>query len=97
MQPSGVSAFDARDPKRTGIYAFENRPRKLSSEFQKMLRGNSKAWKFFDVQPPFYKRTIAFWVMGAKKVETQMRRLKRLIDCSARGERVGILEPKKKL
>jgi len=45
MQPSGVSAFDARDPKRTGIYAFENRPRKLSPEFQKMLRGNSKAWK----------------------------------------------------
>ena len=97
MQPSGVAAFDARDPKRTGIYAFENRPRELSPEFQKMLRGNSKAWKFFDVQPPFYKRTIAFWVMGAKKAETQMRRLKRLIDCSARGERVGILEPKKKL
>ena len=23
MQPSGVAAFDARDPKRTGIYAFE--------------------------------------------------------------------------
>ena len=97
MQPSGVAAFDARDPKRTGIYAFENRPRELSPEFQKMLRGNSKAWKFFEAQPPFYKRTIAFWVMGAKKAETQMRRLKRLIDCSARGERVGILEPKKKL
>ena len=23
MQPSGVAAFDARDPNRTGIYAFE--------------------------------------------------------------------------
>src|SRR5690348_9577334 len=77
MQPSGVAAFDARDPKRTGIYAFENRPRELSPEFQKILRGNSKAWEFFDTQPPFYKRTIAFWVMGAKKAETQMSRLKR--------------------
>src|SRR6185295_1410237 len=96
MQPSGVAAFDARDPKRTGIYAFENRPRELSPQFQKMLRGNNKAWEFFDAQPPFYKRTIAFWVMGAKKEETRLSRLNRLIDSSARGERVGILESKKK-
>jgi len=97
MQPSGVAAFDARDPKRTGIYAFENRPRELSPEFQKMLRANNKAWQFFDAQPPFYKRTIAFWVMSAKKEETQRRRLDRLIDASARGQRVGLLEAKKKL
>jgi uncharacterized protein YdeI (YjbR/CyaY-like superfamily) len=96
MQPSGVAAFDARDPKRTGIYAFENRPRKLSREFEKILRTNKKAWEFFSVQPPFYKRTIAFWVMGAKKEETRLSRLNRLIDSSARGERVGILESKKK-
>ena len=96
MQPSGVAAFDARDPKRTGIYAFENRPRKLSREFEKILRTNKKAWEFFGTQPPFYKRTIAFWVTGAKKEETRLSRLKRLIDSSARGERVGILESKKK-
>ena len=96
IQPSGVAAFDARDPKRTGIYAFENRPRKLSREFEKILRTNKKAWAFFSAQPPFYKRTIAFWVMGAKKEETRLSRLNRLIDSSARGERVGILESKKK-
>jgi len=96
MQPSGVAAFDARDPKRTGIYAFENRPRKLSREFEKIARANKKAWEFFSAQPPFYKRTIAFWVMGAKKQETRLSRLNRLIDSSARGERVGILESKKK-
>ena len=96
MQPSGVAAFDARDPKRTGIYAFENRPRKLSREFEKIARANKKAWEFFSGQPPFYKRTIAFWVMGAKKEETRLSRLNRLIDSSARGERVGILESKKK-
>jgi uncharacterized protein YdeI (YjbR/CyaY-like superfamily) len=96
MQPSGTAAFEARDAKRTGIYSFENRPRELASEYQKIFRANKKAWEFFKAQAPFYQRTVAFWVMSAKKAETQMRRLKRLIDCSARGERVGILEPKKK-
>ena len=96
MQPSGLAAFDARDPKRTGIYAFENRPRKLSRGYEKILRANKKAWEFFCTQPPFYKRTIAFWVMGAKKEETRLSRLNRLIDSSGRGERVGILESNKK-
>jgi uncharacterized protein YdeI (YjbR/CyaY-like superfamily) len=96
MQPSGVAAFDARDPKRTGIYAFENRPRQLSREFENILRTKKKAWEFFSAQPPFYKRTIAFWVMGAKREETRLSRLNRLIDSSARGERVGLLESKKK-
>jgi uncharacterized protein YdeI (YjbR/CyaY-like superfamily) len=96
MQAGGLAAFDARDPKRTGIYAFENRPRELSSEYQKILRSNKQAWVFFNAQAPFYKRTIAFWVMSAKKEETRLSRLNRLIDASARGVRVGILEPKKK-
>ena len=97
MQLAGSAAFEARDARRTGIYSFENRPRELSSEFQKVFRGNKMAWGFFDSQPPFYKRTVAFWVMSAKKEETQMRRLNRLIEASARRNRVGILEPKKKV
>src|SRR6185369_57876 len=64
MQASGLTAFDARDPKRTGIYSFENRPRELSREYQKILRANKQAWEFFNAQAPFYKRTIAFWVMS---------------------------------
>jgi uncharacterized protein YdeI (YjbR/CyaY-like superfamily) len=96
MQPPGLAAFDARDPKRTGIYSFENRPRKLSSKFQKIFRANKSAWEFFNAQAPFYKRTTAFWVMGAKKEETRLNRLRGLVDASARGERVGLLEPKKK-
>jgi len=97
MQASGLTAFDARDPKRTGIYSFENRPRELSRVYQKILRANKQAWEFFNAQAPFYKRTIAFWVMSAKKEETRLSRLNRLIEDSARGVRVGILEPKKKI
>ena len=97
MQPAGSAAFEARDARRTGIYSFENRPRELSSQFQKIFRANKNAWQFLNAQPPFYKRTVAFWVMSAKKEETRLSRLKRLIDASAQGERVGLLQPKKKL
>jgi len=97
MQAAGLAAFDARDPKRTGIYSFENRPRELSKEYQQIFRANRQGWEFFNAQAPFYKRTVAFWVMSAKKEETQLSRLNRLIDASARGKRVGVLEPKKKV
>src|SRR4029434_4892433 len=29
MQAPGIEAYERRDPKRTGIYAFENRPREF--------------------------------------------------------------------
>ena len=94
MQPPGLEAYDRRDPKRTGIYAFENRPRELSPAYEKMFRQNAKAWKFFEQEPPGLKRTIIFWVMGAKKEETQLRRLKQLIESSEQGVRLGVLTPK---
>jgi uncharacterized protein YdeI (YjbR/CyaY-like superfamily) len=96
MQPSGLAAFKLRDEKRTGIYAFENRPKELSPEFQKIFRANKKAWEFFETQPPGIKRTCIFWVMSAKKEETRIRRLQQLIEGSAKGKRMGVIEPKAK-
>jgi len=96
MQPSGLAAFERREAKRTGIYSFENRPKELSPEFQKLFRANKKAWEFFQAEPPYIKRTVAFWVMSAKKEETRIRRLKQLIERSAKGIRSGVIEPKTK-
>lgn len=96
MQPAGKAAYERRDEKRTGIYSFENRPKQLSTAYEKQLQANAKAWEFFQNQPPYYRRTISFWVMSAKKEETQLSRLARLIEASANGKRVGILEPKPK-
>ena len=89
MHPAGTAAFEQRDPKRTGIYSFENRPRELSAEFEKEFRKHKPAWEFFQTQPPGYKRLMSFWVMSAKKEETRMARLKRLIESSAKRERVA--------
>jgi len=96
MRSSGLAAFERRDAKRTGIYSFENRPKELSPEFQKLFRANKKAWEFFKAEPPYIKRTVAFWVMSAKKEETRIRRLQQLIEGSAKGKRMGVLEPKAK-
>jgi uncharacterized protein YdeI (YjbR/CyaY-like superfamily) len=88
VHPAGLAAFEQRDPKRTGIYSFENRPRELSSEYEKEFRKNKAAWQFFQTYPPFLKRTVCFWVMSAKKEETRLKRLQQLMESSARGERV---------
>jgi len=88
MRPAGTAAFEQRDPKRTGIYSFENRPRELSSECEKEFRKHKAAWEFFQTQPPGYKRLMCFWVMSAKKEGTRTGRLQRLIETSAKRERL---------
>ena len=98
MRPAGLAAYERRTPERTGIYAFENRPRELSPAYEKKFRQNKKAWNFFEAQAPYYKKLTIFRIMSAKKEETQIRRLDELIECSAKGVRLGLLqkEPKSK-
>ncbi|HEX5601205.1 MAG TPA: YdeI/OmpD-associated family protein [Pyrinomonadaceae bacterium] len=94
MHAAGLEAYERRNPERTGIYSFENRPRELSPEYEKIFRLNKAAWKFFQEQPPGYKRLMVFRAMSAKKEETRLRRLQQLIESSEKGERMGILKPK---
>lgn len=97
MHAVGLAAYERRDPERTGIYAFENEPRQLSPDFEKIFRQNKKAWKLFEEQlAPSLKRTSIFWIMSAKKEETRLRRLKHVIENSEKGVRSGVLEPKRK-
>ena len=98
MHASGLTAYERRDPKRTGIYSFENEPVKLSPAYEKKFRANKKAWEFFQKQPGYYKRLLIFRIMSAKKEETQVRRLDQTIDVSEKGVRMGMLakpEPQK--
>ena len=96
MHAAGLEVYARRDPKRTGIYAFENEPRQLSPAYEKIFRQNKKAWKFFEAMAPSLKRVSIYWIMGAKKEETQLRRLKHVIENSEKGVKSGVLEPKPK-
>jgi len=88
MHRAGIDAYERRSPERTGIYSFENRPRELSPEYEKIFRQNKAAWKFFQEQPPGYKRLMVFRTMSAKKEETRLRRLRQLIESSEKGVRM---------
>ncbi|HEU4714822.1 MAG TPA: YdeI/OmpD-associated family protein, partial [Pyrinomonadaceae bacterium] len=94
MAEPGLAAYARRDPKRTGIYAFENAAREFSPEFEKVFRANKRAWEFFQTEPPSIRKTCIFWVMSAKKEETRVRRLEQLIESSANGVRRGVITPK---
>jgi len=96
MKPSGLSAFAAREERRSGIYSFESAPRKLGAAYEKRFKANQKAWTFFQRQPPGYQRTASFWVMSARKDETRWRRLDRLIGDSARGLRLAALTSRRR-
>ena len=82
--PRSVQAFERRTGNRSEIYAYEQRMgAKLSAEYEKKFRANKKAWKYFQAQPPWYRRTASWWVISAKKEETRVKRLAQLIDDSA--------------
>ncbi len=88
MKPAGLAAFERRSPERAGLYSFENRPQELPPEFIRRFKADTKAWAFFEAQPPGYRRTVTFLVISARQEATRARRLEHLIACSARGERI---------
>jgi uncharacterized protein YdeI (YjbR/CyaY-like superfamily) len=80
MQSAGLAAFEKRKADRSAIYAYEQRKAaKLPAEYEKKFRDCEKAWKFFQSQPPWYRRTCTYWVISAKKEETKLKRLNTLI------------------
>jgi uncharacterized protein YdeI (YjbR/CyaY-like superfamily) len=95
MRPAGAKAFELRRDDKSRIYAYENAPRTLPPAEEKRFRSNKKAWKYFNDQPPSYRRVAIYWVLSAKKEETRERRLATLIDDSAHGKRLGIYTLKK--
>ena len=91
MQPAGLAAFEARRAERGGAYSFEQPLTKLTPAEIRAFKANKPAWRFFEAQPPGYRKTAVFWVTSAKKPETRTRRLDTLISDSAAALRVGIL------
>ena len=89
MQPAGIKAFEQRSDERSAIYSYEPRQSaKLSGAFEKQFRANRKSWKFFRAQAPWYQRVAAFWVVSAKKDDTRLKRLAKLIDDSQNGRTI---------
>jgi uncharacterized protein YdeI (YjbR/CyaY-like superfamily) len=86
MRPSGQRAFTARTEDRSGVYSYENRnDATLDEAYEREIRANSAAWRFFESRPRWYRQAAIRWVMTAKKEQTRRTRLSTLIEDSARG------------
>src|SRR5262245_9380973 len=95
MQPAGVSAFEARRENKSGIYSYEQRRVDLEEPYQGLLKKNQAAWDFFQKQPASYRKAVSWWIISAKKEETRLRRLDRLMAYAAKGQRVPEFTPRK--
>jgi uncharacterized protein YdeI (YjbR/CyaY-like superfamily) len=93
MQPAGAEAFRARTKARTGVYSFENHVTQLPPELERPFQARKPAWTFFQEQPPGYRRIVTWWIVSAKQEATRQRRLDRVIDVSAKRQRVDLMRP----
>ena len=93
MHDAGLAAFAKRDQARSGIYSYERETQlELDPVFTKALKADRVAYKFFESQPPGYRKIVAHWVGSAKKAETRERRLATLIECCREGRKSPPLE-----
>jgi len=88
MRPAGLTAFEARKENKSGIYSYEQRKAELDEPYEKILRRNKAAWKFFQAQSPAYRKMMYWWIVSAKKEETRLQRLEKLIEESAKSKKI---------
>ncbi len=88
MQPAGRKAFDARCEEKRRVYSYEQLHGELAEPYAGMLRRNAAAWRFFQAQPPWYRKKASWWVASAKLEDTRLRRLAKLASESALGRTV---------
>lgn len=88
MQAAGMKAWEARKENRSGIYAYEQRSPELIEPYAGKFERNKKAWKFFQAQPPGYRKMMNWYIVSAKQEKTRLARLEILIKASAEGKRL---------
>jgi len=88
MRPAGLQAFEVRKENRSRIYSYEQGGHTLPEPYQTILKENKAAWDFFHAQPPSYRKLVGWWVASAKKEETRLKRLDKLIEASVQEKRL---------
>ena len=86
MAPAGLAAFQ---PERRRDRAA--RPTEMPKELEARFRKETVAWKNYQNFPPYYRRATTLWVAEAKKEETRLSRLEKLIELCARNERLKLM------
>lgn len=92
MRDPGRAAFARRRENRSGQYSYEQRPTELVEPYRSIFRQQRAAYRFFEAQAPSYRRACIWWIVSAKLETTRAKRLERLIEDSAAGRRLEMLE-----
>jgi len=95
MTPAGVRAYEENKHK-SGLYAYENVQKELTSDEEALFRGNEPAWADWEKPPPSYRKSALHWITSAKRPETRTKRLAELIEVSAQGRRLPQYDWQKK-
>jgi len=88
MKPEGFAAFAHKDVHQNSGYRAADLSGELTAEMIERFKATPGAWEFYQGQPTGYRRQTTNWVMGAKRQETQQRRLSTLIDDSGNQLRI---------
>ncbi|BBI34262.1 YdeI/OmpD-associated family protein [Cohnella abietis] len=88
MRPAGLAAFGRRKLEKSAIYMHEQKDENvvLDPKYEQQLMANQKAWDFFQNQSPRYRKSAIWWINGAKREETRLKRLATLIQDSEAGK-----------
>ena len=93
MQRPGLTAFEAREAGRTGIYAYEREEAVLPAAAAARFKRSRQGWNWFAAQGASYRQLAIHWVVSAKRAETRERRLQQLIDHSTAGKKLRQFTP----
>jgi uncharacterized protein YdeI (YjbR/CyaY-like superfamily) len=86
MMPAGLKTFHSTDRQEV-----EPMPTELPKALEDKFRQRRAAWANFEKFPPGYRRITVGWVASAKKEETRVKRLEKLMEYSARNQRIEFM------
>ena len=89
MREAGSQAFARRLEQKSRIYSYEqvNTAALERGELARFRKAKS-AWKFFQAQPPGYRKLVLWRIVSAKRAATRESRLAALIKASQEGRRL---------
>ena len=86
MRRAGLEAYNSENRREVAPMPTEM-PKDLADRFRKQRA----AWANYEKFPPGYRRMTAGWVASAKKEETRITRLEKLMEFSARNQRIEFM------
>jgi uncharacterized protein YdeI (YjbR/CyaY-like superfamily) len=89
MTEAGVRAHSHRTDAKSVVYAYEQAAEaELTTSEVRAFKKDIAAWAYFQGCPPGYRKVLLHWVATAKRPETRVARLQRLMQASAAGQRL---------